>query len=125
VARKRDCHRRYSERIGDEWADLIEDIYMRCRGEWNYLIPDAAEDRAILRAICERTLAFENHFLGVYRDYLLGELADAEAEHLPKLLGLLEQITFRDDVVEAALHALQLRGSGEIREIAGRALARM
>ena len=37
-------------------------------------IPAAQEERAQLRAICARTLGFENHFLALYRHYALSEL---------------------------------------------------
>jgi hypothetical protein len=124
VARKRDCHRLYREHIGDEWTSLIEDIYYRCRGGWGYLIPDGPIDRAALRAICARTVEFENHFLGIYRHYLLGELADPEATHLPKLLSLLGQVSYCDEAVLAALQALQQQGRPETSELATRALAR-
>jgi hypothetical protein len=122
VARKRDCHRLYREHLGDEWTELMEGIYDRCRGDWDYLIPEDPMDRAALQAICERTLAFENHFLGIYREYLLGELADPAAAHLSRLLGTLERVGFRDAAVMAALQRLRERGEGEIREEAGRAL---
>ena len=89
VARKRDCHAIYRETIGDEWGDLLADIYTQCRAEWNYLIPDDAADRRRLRAICERTLAFENHFLAIYRRYLLAELRGADDVNTRHALWLL------------------------------------
>lgn len=74
VARKRDCHRLYAALIGDEWSALLRDLYERCRGEWGYLLPDDEDGRAALHAICARALAFENHFMRLYRAFLLDEL---------------------------------------------------
>lgn len=74
VARKSDCHRIYQECFQDEWGQLLQDIYDYCRSRWNYLIPEACEERERLRTICERTLAFENHFLRVYQEFLLTEV---------------------------------------------------
>jgi predicted nucleotidyltransferase len=74
VARKRDAHRLYHEHIGGPWDTLILDVYETLRTRWAYLIPDDQQDRAILRAICERTLEFERYFLARYRPYVLAEL---------------------------------------------------
>jgi hypothetical protein len=64
----------YREHIGDEWATLLDDMAAWVRGAWQYRIPPAQEERAHLRAICARTLEFENHFLALYRRYALSEL---------------------------------------------------
>lgn len=54
VARKRDCHRLYREVFHDEWASLLEDIYVTCRGRWRCLIPDDPGDRDHLRDVDPR-----------------------------------------------------------------------
>lgn len=74
VATKRDCASMYRTHIGDEWSDLLDDMARWVRGGWQYRIPADPEERARLRAICTRTLGFENHFLTVYCDYALAEL---------------------------------------------------
>ncbi len=74
VATKRACATMYREHIGDEWATLLDDMAAWVRGAWQYRIPPAQEERAHLRAICARTLEFENHFLALYRRYALSEL---------------------------------------------------
>ena len=86
VVTKRECHTLYRTAINDEWAPLLEDIYRACREQWQYLIPEQPEDRQHLRVICERTLAFENHFLGIYMDFLLRQVRerDAAASHSPE-----------------------------------------
>ncbi len=74
VATKRACATMYREHIGGEWATLLDDMAEWVRGVWQYRIPAAQEERAQLRAICARTLGFENHFLALYRHYALSEL---------------------------------------------------
>jgi hypothetical protein len=122
VARKRDCHATYRAAIGDEWSDLLADIYTRCRAEWNYLIPDDAADRRRLRAICERTLAFENQFLAIYRRYLLTELRGADDGHARQALWLLGQIPYDDDEVRAVVRARAEAGDAQLREAARQTL---
>ncbi len=56
AARKREAHTLYHERIGGPWDTLIADVYNLCRTRWSYRIPEAPEDRARLRELCERTL---------------------------------------------------------------------
>ena len=54
------------------------DHYLICKESWGYGIPDGAAERAQLCDICRQTLAFENHYLRRYQDYLLAELQAAE-----------------------------------------------
>lgn len=105
VARKRDCHTLYRQHIGDEWSDLLEQVYTQCRGAWRYLIPSDPAARAALRAICARTLSFENHFMARYRAYLLSELSIPVAAHRTQARWVLERLPWRDDELTAALHA--------------------
>ncbi len=80
VTSKRECHSIYQATIKDEWSPLLADIYNLCRGTWRYLIPEAPEDLQRLRAICERTLAFENHFLSIYWAWLSSQRDSARME---------------------------------------------
>ena len=106
VVRKRDCHQRYHELIGDQWSELLRVIYERCNNEWSYRIPDAPGDQRELRAICARTLEFENHFMRVFKDFVLGELRGDDAEAKRAALWLLGKIPYDDDEIEQALHAV-------------------
>jgi hypothetical protein len=106
VARKSDCHKIYQECFQDEWGQLLQDIYVQCRGRWNYLIPADSEGRKVLRSICERTLAFENHFLGIYKDFLLSEFQYADEQALLHALWVLNQILFQDREIKEAVQAL-------------------
>jgi hypothetical protein len=105
VVRKRDCHLRYHELIGDEWSNLLREIYERCNGNWHYRIPAALSDRRALREICARTLEFENHFLRAFKSFVLAELRGDDAESKRAAIGLLGQIPYDDDEVEQALCA--------------------
>ena len=107
VARKRDCHLRYREWIGDEWAPLLEEIYVGCRGAWGCLVPEAEEERRRLQGICERMLAFENHFLVQYRLFLVSELRGVDREGQRAALQVLAQIPLLDREVIAALRELE------------------
>ena len=66
VATRGEGVRLYREKIADEWADLVEDVYRRCKEEWDYAVPEAAADRAALRALCRRTLDFCNDYARRY-----------------------------------------------------------
>ena len=73
---KNDCLKQYQTRINDEWTHLIQDVYSKCRKTWEYFVPEDTEDRKQLKNICERTLAFENYFLSLYKEFLLAELGN-------------------------------------------------
>lgn len=74
VGTKRACADMYREHIGGEWVGLLDDLAAWVRGAWQYCIPTAPEERARLSAICGRALGFENHFLALYRRYVMAEL---------------------------------------------------
>ena len=97
VTRKRDAHTRYEQSIGDEWSRLLCDIYECCRTRWEYRIPVDLPERQALRAICERTLGFENHFLRLYRCFLLNELSGADFAGRDAAREALARLPFVDD----------------------------
>ncbi len=103
VARKSECHRMYQACFDDEWGQLLQDIYRLCRGKWNYLIPENSEDRHTLKAICERTLGFENHFLQVYKKFVLSELRNADPRGVLQVLSVLQKIVYQDEEILAAI----------------------
>jgi hypothetical protein len=104
VARKRDCHTMYRQQIGDEWCDLLDAIYGRCRNDWRCLIPEGAPERAELEAICGSALAFENHFLRRYRAFVLDELG-AGGEARRQAQDVLASLPLHDDEVQRAARA--------------------
>jgi hypothetical protein len=103
VVRKRDCHLRYQELIGDQWSELLEVIYTRCKHEWGYRIPASLGDQRALRDMCTRTLEFENHFLRIFKPFVLGELRGDDAEARRAAVWLLGQIPYDDQAIEQAL----------------------
>ena len=103
VARKRDCYRAYQQRISDEWSDLLRDMYERCKSDWSYRIPEALGDRQELRAICARTLDFENHFLRIFKDFVLAELGGDDHKARQDASRLLGQRPYDDQAIIRAL----------------------
>ena len=103
VARKGECHKMYQACFNDEWGQLLQDIYEFCRGEWNYLIPDNLEERERLRIMCERTLGFENHFLLVYKKFVLSELRGADMRGVLEALSVLQRIVYQDEEILTAI----------------------
>ena len=123
VARKRDCHRAYRRHIDDAWAPLVEELYRRCRSEWGYLIPSGAAEQQMLRALCEQTLQLENHFLVVYKDYLLAELGSGNKVAQGRALWMLGQVVYHDEDVRRAVQALDGAGNSDVWQAARDTLA--
>ena len=81
VGKKSDFVSSYKNHVGGGNVSFVEDLYVLCRNEWNYVVPKNKEERSKLKYLCEKILAFENDFLEVYRKYLEGEVRTAFAEH--------------------------------------------
>ena len=106
VTTKRACAALYREHIGDEWADLLDDLAVWVRGAWEYRIPAAPDERARLRAICARTLTFENAFLTRYRGYALAELRGDDPEGRQSALEAQRRVPLADaEIMRAATEA--------------------
>jgi predicted nucleotidyltransferase len=115
TGRKSDISTQYRLWINDEWTTLVEAIDEYCRKRWAYLVPEASDQRQQLRALCERALGFENHFLAQYKEYLLAQLPQAEPFvqlHYVKRLG---QLVYPDRAVVTTLQALENSSNAEIR----------
>ena len=80
VKNKTDCLMQYEQHIHDEWVDLLKEVYTNCRERWYYQIPQDADEQNLLRRLCQKTLAFENHFLRYYRQFFLNILLSSEQE---------------------------------------------
>lgn len=124
VARKRDCHALYRRWIGDEWAPLLEEIYLTCRGAWDCRIPADEAERRRLRAIRARTQAFEDDFLRRYRDFLLAELRAADTPDRAHALRLLARIPYLDEEIVAAVRPCAGADDRLVRAAAGDAARR-
>ena len=97
----------YGQLIGDGWADLLEEIYERCKKRWSYRIPEQVDDRKHLSELCRRVLAFENHYLGLCRDWLLKQLKSGNEDIKLSAVQILGQVVFPDGHVTEALKALE------------------
>ncbi len=106
AVRKRDCSGLYRHFIGDEWSSLLEEISTYCRGEWQYLIPAERRGRQRLRALCERTLHFEQHYLSIYKPYLLEELHSTEQEYARLAVWFQEQLPLDDEEIMSVLQSM-------------------
>jgi hypothetical protein len=117
----------YRTYINDEWTDLVEQVYARCKIRWGYRIPRTLGDRAQLRALCQRALAFENHFFSLYRTYLVQELhSSVRGNQLRAAERLGEIIYSASDVAEPLQELAQLRSDDvELTRAAEAALSKM
>lgn len=99
----------YRTVVADEWTDLVVAVHDLCRCRWHYRIPDSEEDQRTLRDLCDRALPFENHYLTLYRQYQLDELASDDPERQQLATQRLSQIVFPDEEVESAVAAARNR----------------
>ncbi|MPZ27421.1 MAG: hypothetical protein GEV12_13665 [Micromonosporaceae bacterium] len=113
----------YREHVADQWTDLVAGVHELCRNRWHYLIPTAEPDRRQLRALCERALEFQNHFLRRYREFLLAELRSSAApDRQLSAARRLGELQFPDREVVEALQQLRTDGQPEVRAAAVAAL---
>lgn len=94
AGRKRDCAWLYRKHIGDEWSSLLDEIAHFCREEWQYLIPEDPQAREHLREICGRVLRFEQHFLSLYKPFLLGQIRSQDIDAFKFARWIQEKVPF-------------------------------
>jgi hypothetical protein len=116
VIKKDDCLKKYKEFVGDEWVGFLEDIFLVCRNEWNYLLPEKLKDRNKLRNICLKALDFENRFLEIYKDFLIKKLDEENPEKLFVINVLLKNIYYNDDILIKKLLKLNDSEDEQIRQ---------
>jgi hypothetical protein len=107
VVKKSDWLPLYQTTVNDEWTGFLTSLYEQCKTAWGYRIPEHATERALLRELCRRMLAFENHYLERYCRYLLGELASLEPARQIFAVRRLAQAIYPGDRVLDALQTLQ------------------
>lgn len=93
----------YRRLLNDEWTAFIETMFEKGKLRWNYALPGGAEERAELRSLCEQMLAFENHYLLVYRAYLLELLHSDEEDARQFAERGFAQVKYNDAEVIAAM----------------------
>lgn len=111
VPDKAACVELYRKHVADRWTGFVAQVHELCRNRWHYRIPSEDADRQTLRALCNRALDFQNHFLTLYRQYQLGELASGDASRRQLAAQRLEQIVFPDQEVTNALNCADLPDS--------------
>ena len=114
VFTKSDCLKLYKRYINDEWTTLLEAVFEKIRKQWEYQIPENKDERQQLREICRQALAFENHFLIIYRDFLLTELRDAEDKDKLLAVKRFGEIIYPDGEALDALKALENCANSEM-----------
>jgi len=110
VIHKSDFCGAYQKYIGDEWGPFLQRLYERCKVEWRYLVPNDKED---LRDLCREVLTFENHFLSLYRQFLVGELAQDDLAAVQQAVWMLEQLPLADSKIKKALQQARNQLAGE------------
>ncbi|MGZ3461796.1 MAG: hypothetical protein ACXU86_25165, partial [Archangium sp.] len=110
--------------VNDEWTPLFEEIYA-CRKRWGYRVPAEPQAREHLRALCARMLEAENHFLGLYKDYLLAELRQGEMRDRVLAARRLGLILYPGDEVLTALRELAGTAEEPLRQEALEAISRL
>jgi predicted nucleotidyltransferase len=103
AVRKSQIAQLYHEYIGNEWSEYLAEIVYFCRNQHQYLIPEELEPRQQLRSLCAQTLQFEQHFLEVYKKFLLEELRSTDSEHARFAAWVQEKAPLNDEDVIVAL----------------------
>lgn len=122
---KQECVKLYRTHINDEWSDLLETIYQKCRIEWLYFIPDSPADQRLLRDLCHQALAFHNHFLTQYKDFLLTDLQSKDASAQLLAAQRLGKILYPDQQVFDKLSQLHANQNADLTEAVQTALRRI
>jgi len=123
TATKAGSVRLYRETINDAWTGLIGQIFNRCKIQWGYVVPSAAEDRQILRELCRQVLDLENYAFGLGKDYLLGVLEHKEDRHKLEALVCLQNIICPGDEIVKALKQLENSENAELQKAVIQTLA--
>jgi hypothetical protein len=125
IGKKADGIKAYEELIGGEWAMLVRDIYQKCKLQWKYLVPEDEDNRSLLRNLCQQTPAFENHYLAIYKKYLLAQLhCEHEADKLFAIKRLGEVI-YPDEEILSTLHTFEKSDNEELRQATKETIGRM
>jgi hypothetical protein len=96
VGKKADAVKMYAELIADEWAEFIQTIYGKCAQQWSYHVPENPDDRLLLKDLCRQMVSFENHFLCVYKVYLLQQLQGNDHDALLFATTRLQEVIYPD-----------------------------
>ncbi len=115
IGTKAESVRAYRECVGDHWAAFVEAVYANGKTAWGYRVPDDPVSRALLRDLCQKTLAFENHSLALYRAYLLQQLRQADETCVRFAVERLDTVRYLDAGVTDALREIVASGPAGLR----------
>jgi hypothetical protein len=121
---KREAIETHRQLVNDAWTPLYEQIY-EARKRWGYRVPESAADREHLRSLCARMLEAENHFLGLYKDFLLEDIRRGDVKDRVVAAQRLGEINYPGDAVRSALKSLESAPEPELREAAAESLRRL
>lgn len=107
VGKKADAIKKYEELIADEWAPFLQEVYTRCDRQWEYRVPDETSDRVVLEHLCRQMIAFENHYLSIYRVYLLQLLQKGERDAVLFAAKRLQEVIYSDQEVVNTLRGIE------------------
>jgi len=125
VGHKTACPRIYKECIGDEWTPFIEEVFDICRNQWQQHVPENQRDRRLLREICSRVLAFENHSMRVLKEYLITQLRSDEFAGRLAAAYWLGEIVYLAPEILSALQAVESHGNGVLRSTVKETIGRI
>ena len=78
-----------------------------------------------MRELCKRTLAFENHYLSIYREYLLAQLRREDEDSRLFAMKRLGETIYADEETINALQAAGSRGGEELRQAVQETMQKM
>jgi predicted nucleotidyltransferase len=94
---------RYRTQVGDEWARFVDELYHFGKHTVGYLVPETTEHQQRLSRLCGQMVAFENHFLVRYREYLLAELQETERAARIVAAQRFKEVRYVDDDTRGVL----------------------
>jgi hypothetical protein len=103
----------------------VEQIYARGKEAWGYRIPVGDTEREHLRDLCARMLAFEGHYLAIYRDWLLDQARRPDVATQRFVAMRLCEVLYPDIAVCDALSALATGADAATHDAATTALTRL
>jgi len=106
VGTKRGSVETYNSEIHDKWSPFLTALFEKGKMQWMYGLPEREEERAELRELCERMLAFENSYLQHYRTYLLSLLSNEDHQHVHFAFQRPDTVQYDDDEVNTAINIL-------------------
>ena len=106
VGMKRASVEAYNKEIHDESSPFLTAMFEKGKMQWMYGLPKSEAERAELRTLCEKMLAFENHYLLQYRAYLLTLLSSEEQHDVQFALQRLKTVQYDDEEMNTARHIL-------------------